>query len=498
MLVSEKDRANVSSETGVSAPAKLKKTGSLGRIISVFRKTDRKDSSNEIPISPLSLSSSSSEPIDNKTVKKGKLLRKSGDAVSSALRTSGDLLSKLINPSQTSCSSHSHVSEIQFQNLKMDYLLTDPTINLDAISLILKRVETDPLEALTFQERSLVFQEKQINCGKTDAAFLNLQKSIKQLPDSTVGAAYANNYPLMSKVLRPQIDCDAYHVEANQNYTFSIVADGCGWGQESKEAAQRTVANITDYINASIDKQPISTAKELMGVLLKSFAVSHEDIFRGKDDISEVGTTTANLCFAFKTSTNEQYLMVVGIGDCKTLIMSRSSSGISTLTEVKKKEFARTSPTDPGGRLGAYKGEGNADVRNLFVACLPLSTSQEHIVFNLTDGVHDNYNPQMLGIEPHELDGLLPNDVKWETLEPQQRSRLEESFLNQKFLELVNNAGSNLNEICDKVIVHCQEVTHQIRMFMEKNQREPADKKLYPGKVDHCSITAFKITPQIV
>ncbi len=60
--------------------------------------------------------------------------------------------------------------------------------------------------------------------------------------------------------------------------------------------------------------------------------------------------------------------------------------------------------TDPGGRLGPTNGcpgDQEPDLRNL---ALHLTACEDgDIVFILTDGVYDNFDPELRGLTPRDL-----------------------------------------------------------------------------------------------
>ncbi len=118
-------------------------------------------------------------------------------------------------------------------------------------------------------------------------------------------------------------------------------------------------------------------------------------------------------------------LLVVSIGDCKVYLYSHASGTIKDLTEGNRfvchlrtshtQHDSRLTPLDAhrqnatsvndcGGRLGPASGMESTepDLRNLdlyFAEC-----DEGDCVWAVSDGVHDNFDPQMLGLMPHDLD----------------------------------------------------------------------------------------------
>ncbi len=72
--------------------------------------------------------------------------------------------------------------------------------------------------------------------------------------------------------------------------------------------------------------------------------------------------------------------------------------------DVTKGNRANLSATDPGGRLGPWTDAGTDDLRNLrlyYVECCP-----GDILLLVTDGVHDNFDPEYVGKAAEEF-GIL-------------------------------------------------------------------------------------------
>lgn len=130
----------------------------------------------------------------------------------------------------------------------------------------------------------------------------------------------------------------------------------------------------------------------------------------------------------------------VNIGDCKVLHISYRSRIVTDVTVLSRpnKEF---NPTDPGGRLGAYNGEYIKylffnhyftimiekckpifllftffihlhsffyhvgvwpDDRNIAAFWLPVEEGD--IIVCMSDGVHDNLDPEIQGLSPSDFD----------------------------------------------------------------------------------------------
>jgi hypothetical protein len=154
-----------------------------------------------------------------------------------------------------------------------------------------------------------------------------------------------------------------------------------------------------------------------------------------------------------------------------------------------------TDASDPGGRIGPYIGEGAPDLRNLklyFVEC-----HAGDIIFLVTDGVHDNFDPQQLGKLPKDISTHLESD-NWKHYEGNAAADKIKTTYRVKLLRETIHSKSNEvtpQEITSSVIEYCTHVTGKCREFMEQNpgKKQPTDYIEYPGKFDHTSIIAISV-----
>jgi hypothetical protein len=315
-----------------------------------------------------------------------------------------------------------------------------------------------------------------------------------------IGGAFINNYPINSQVA--QINCDCFRCEVHPDYIFSILADGCSWGISSQLAARCAVAAAARFINSILahTSQPVKTAENLAWVLIQAMAHAHEAIVTGHKDLINVGTTTLNISLLFTTPDKKKYLMVAGVGDCKVFIGTQTATTGYGVTEVVCSKRTGSCIKDPGGRLGPFVGlnYNDPDLRNLAVTCMQLPEG-ESIILNMSDGVHDNLHPKQLGKEPYEVEKTLDSSIRWSSLSLEMREALAMRFQSELLASLINQAidqmqQPDLDAICGFITHYCHQVTACGRNFMEENpsKPEPKDKKSNPGKMDHCSLVAFK------
>ena len=236
---------------------------------------------------------------------------------------------------------------------------------------------------------------------------------------------------------------------------------------------------------------------------------------------------------------------LLSIGDCKAYHYKKQSNSIVEITKGNRMNI--DDPTDPGGRIGAHTFDPVLpDLRNLR---LIFTTVQEgdHI-YLCSDGIHDNLDPQILGIDPgdfgikisleknqppyppswDELVQLKKKDPpayssiellksKWSAMKmqslispetPKMPSEVEYSHTNYEgrqrgltslgsdnpeFLSQINRLELHGQRLMD----HCLRVTQNQRHWMEtETQKVPEDYKKYPGKLDHTTLLCFQVTEQ--
>lgn len=384
----------------------------------------------------------------------------------------------------------SHLRTTAFDNLKLEQRTDESQLEqIKKISLCMKQFQQTIKGVKTFQDQ-----------GEFDSSFQKLHQLGQQIEQqsSNLGGSSINNYP--NTVPLAQVYCDAFHAEDYGDYTFSLIADGCGWGSQSRQAAQRAIAGATNYIKQVLKNSPPKTAQELACHLLQSIAVAHDAILIGKEDVEayRIGTTTLNICFRFMTEDGKKYLLTAGVGDSKVFAVFKGIEGDWQVKEVMGGREPNQEIQDSGGRLGPYVGPKkiDPDLRNLVVTCF-LLPSEECLIFNMTDGLYDNLQPQLQGKEPHEIDSEYQSKT-WDDLTPEEKSALDADYQKKCLMSLIketlDSGKTNLDGICAYLTKYCHDLTAPVRLFMQENptKREPKDKKQYKGKMDHCSVVAFK------
>eukprot|EP01119_Soliformovum_irregulare_P000407 TRINITY_DN10280_c0_g1_i1.p1 TRINITY_DN10280_c0_g1~~TRINITY_DN10280_c0_g1_i1.p1 ORF type:complete len:649 (+),score=163.72 TRINITY_DN10280_c0_g1_i1:75-2021(+) len=287
--------------------------------------------------------------------------------------------------------------------------------------------------------------------------------------------------------------CDRFGVQIHPNRILVTLADGCNWGKRPEDAADKAASCFlfsVDEKQSSI--RSISDAGEL---ILASIEAAHRNIFLGKDEW-EVGTTTLIGGILLETLENSEWMFVCGsIGDCKAFHWSKSKRKFTDITAGNRS--AITDARDPGGRLGPAQSDNLPDLRNLglyFQECVV-----GDLIIVVSDGVHDNLDPQMLGKSPKDV-GIPTDDwEKAEKLSPEAadlaktQSRL--NVLASIFEKLPNANEPCPSDVVDALVKYAVDLTQPTRAFMEahSDQKQPADYVQFPGKLDHTTCICIRV-----
>lgn len=185
------------------------------------------------------------------------------------------------------------------------------------------------------------------------------------------------------------------------------------------------------------------------------------------------------------------------VGDCKAFVYSPATRTARDIT--KQNRAASSSARDCGGRLGPYKEDsGEPDLRNLDLRCELIDEGD--IIIAVSDGVHDNLDPSMLGWTPSELH--LAGST-WDEIPPEAAEAAKAKFREQRLANLLHTSGTPdertghvpLVEMCNSLVEYCMATTEKSRQFMQKHPalELPEDYTLYPGKMDHTTCVCVKV-----
>eukprot|EP01116_Phalansterium_solitarium_P012268 TRINITY_DN2840_c0_g1_i5.p1 TRINITY_DN2840_c0_g1~~TRINITY_DN2840_c0_g1_i5.p1 ORF type:complete len:427 (+),score=72.58 TRINITY_DN2840_c0_g1_i5:493-1773(+) len=301
----------------------------------------------------------------------------------------------------------------------------------------------------------------------------------------------------------------------------AVVTDGCNWGPGPLEASNIAKRAFADYMMTHLHE--IQEVRDAGHYLLDAISYCHHKICEGHPtDIWSAGTTT--LCGGvllklkppkeISLSSPQWAFVSVSIGDCKAFHYSMASGNMIDLTAGNRKHCRDA--TDCGGRLGPYLREGEPDLRNVQVS---YSVCQEDdLILIVTDGVHDNFDPQMLGKRVDTFGQEYVQYSSWDDLKDvDERESLKEMFMIDQLISLIENADDSELDLRKKVFAydqdkqehmlptalvnrivrHCLSITGAGREWMEQNPvaKLPSDYVKYPGKMDHATVAVLRVAP---
>jgi len=276
--------------------------------------------------------------------------------------------------------------------------------------------------------------------------------------------------------------------------------------------------------------------------------------------VSQLDDSSGQYCFSF-----------VNLGDCKAFLIKHKQKSISSEKLISDNIFKSSSPSsesslssssnliqssssdsllsnsydivdlcehnrfdmedckDPGGYLGCSNENQQPDLRNL--SFHSVTCAKGDFILLVTDGVHDNFDPQFLGKNPSDL-GVDSEDDTWSTVKDRMlASKAKESFQISLLRSVIRthaedessieptiadqgegeSVSMSLNKshrhrrrhskrltvkkIVSRLLSYVKRTTKSTRQWMEMNptQKQPNDFVTFPGKMDHATVLAFEI-----
>eukprot|EP01117_Protostelium_nocturnum_P014465 TRINITY_DN5504_c1_g1_i1.p1 TRINITY_DN5504_c1_g1~~TRINITY_DN5504_c1_g1_i1.p1 ORF type:complete len:456 (+),score=139.76 TRINITY_DN5504_c1_g1_i1:74-1369(+) len=297
--------------------------------------------------------------------------------------------------------------------------------------------------------------------------------------------------------------CDRYSIKVFKKTTILILADGCGWGPRAKEAALRATERMGQFLEKNCKK--VKSTKHATDLLLQGIEKAHDSIFEGKAPEDTPGTTAIMAGLILQLDhpevidgvSHDSVFVCVNVGDCKALHFKRKEQIVEDLTAGNRQNI--TGATDPGGRLGPNPdGEPIPDLRNLqtyYSFC-----SDGDMISLVSDGVHDNFDPQMLG---HTPGSLSINAESWDKVKTEDfpevgrvKSQMWNKIFNDNVIQVLKQSNHPIlpSELSHEVINYCVNLTKKSRDWMQSHPGQlPSDYVQFPGKLDHTTIMSAKI-----
>jgi serine/threonine protein phosphatase PrpC len=298
------------------------------------------------------------------------------------------------------------------------------------------------------------------------------------------------------------------------NRILAVVADGAGRGFRAQQAASRAVDTfISDFVDPKTVPQDL---RELSAEMLRSLGHVHENIIAGTQVVWDAGTTTLLASFLVEveptsaTNNHKWCLVNVNVGDGKVFIWNKTSK---TVREISNRLAPSPSDArDPGGRLGPYIYQGAPDLRDLSFS--HAFCGEDDFVILCSDGVYDNFDPEMAGLQPKDVSSLVGNGAgsvsnlvselrpeqikgRWDQLDAHTSAELRAACRIRTLEQIIEggDASPNARSLMRSVVNFCVRQTRSVREFYEQNPNQvvPNDYQQYPGVMDHLTCLAFQV-----
>jgi len=277
------------------------------------------------------------------------------------------------------------------------------------------------------------------------------------------------------------------------------------------DASNKAKDSICDYLKTHLHE--ISDVRDAGHYLLQALSFCHYKICEGKEDIWEAGTTTLLGGMLLKLKDEDKWAWIfISIGDCKCFHYESNKDCITDITAGNRQNVYDA--RDPGGRLGPYVGNGEPDLRNVFVYFRLCEDND--IILLLSDGVHDNLDPQTLGIAPKDVSPNYAHHTDWKDFKSDEEAEKVKTEYMKRFLtrdlicggeedkklrmKVFSFSATDTDElspanITARIMKHCLGVTASGREWMEQNPKDklPLDYVAYPGKMDHATCVVIKV-----
>ncbi|ELP93963.1 hypothetical protein EIN_181100 [Entamoeba invadens IP1] len=229
-----------------------------------------------------------------------------------------------------------------------------------------------------------------------------------------------STYPSINESKFGKPIADTHAIDIFDNFVVLSIADGCGMGRLPSSASKLACQKFRDYI--AVEMNGKKTPKQVVEVLLKSVAYIQTELVGSDEDIHCVGLTTFLGCVILKIKGDADKFAVayVNVGDCRGILMRPKSNICWELVSGYK---SRIDVTNACGRLGPTDVD-KPDLGN-FSCGINICMTGDNLLL-MTDGVYDNFDPNVLGKSPQDF-GI--NKMTWDETIPEHRKRETKFFI---------------------------------------------------------------------
>ncbi|XP_022097238.1 PP2C-like domain-containing protein CG9801 [Acanthaster planci] len=326
---------------------------------------------------------------------------------------------------------------------------------------------------------------------------------------------------------------DVFAIHATRNSCVMAVADGVGWGQGARRAAQCAVKGSMEYLLRTLyskdyTTEPFTTA-DVFKCMTESLDEAQELIIFGEGSLT-------TLCLAVvadveSDDTTSKALCVISVGDSLAFVSSQRF-GVKEVTVGCREYNLHRNIRFCNGALGPCLGE-RPDLENLTYSYT--TVEEGDIVFLTSDGVSDNFDPvvakRAVANTAYKSNRsraeMIFSEDPWEArnredvaslpaLTPRERqeemTRTMEEVIRQT--ETPSDDPFSASNLCSKLLQHAvnltekkrvaQEATNNIISLCEKECLEmqammtgkealTRHARGLPGKLDHATVVAYVV-----
>ncbi len=344
-------------------------------------------------------------------------------------------------------------------------------------------------------------------------------------------------------------------ISSSSRILFGI-ADGIGHGTEAQKAAVSSLAGLMAHLVSSFDvKDKMFGLQEAFNYLTDAFGVAQTVLVNATEEMTAM---TAGILLPIASASEEKNflstlspsssvpisqsspslshsaprpspaspsspsfpvgfsssssiydfrwgLLCISVGDCKVFRLSHVTEQV---TEVTADDSTKVSVRDPGGHLGSQCLLSN------WMAHFCAVEEGDYIIC-MSDGVHDNLDPEVLRISPRVL-GL--SEASWRDVPPECAAIAKKSFREIRLAQILGlrilqpHPPLSPSLITSKILDYAHKITEDLRSGEEKGailqrdwnimseeerlrmKREVTNlQKNSPGKYDHATCVTISV-----
>ena len=341
---------------------------------------------------------------------------------------------------------------------------------------------------------------------------------------------------------------DVFAIVARENNTIMAIADGVNWGKKPRLAARCAVQTAIAYISSNIKRlNDHPTSRTLSSLLLEAMDNAQKCILEHNATLTTLSigvvcelkpnkrllttSTPATLSTTTSSSSSSSWgLFTACVGDSPVYAYSPKTKTISEATVASHPKDGIRTAAFSGGALGPAVGT-QPDTENLSLGYLPVAEGD--IIFMTTDGVSDNFYPQIIrpgeyrdridrmstsarDVESSSGFVMLSKDPPTSRLPPPSSSsrlvirccenipeiadhlRQHESILNgyisaQTVAAALVNFAVELTDEKRRFFTDCKEKGIQVKAKSREDPEFDRIVKRLPGKLDHATVVACTV-----